>query len=144
MQRTRVALSSATLVTAALLSACGGTVSDEYVIMNDPGHVEKIEGSDLGLVTVRMDAVKRLRIQTTDVSESGSLLSVPVTAVFVDEVGQWWVYTNPRPGHYIRHEVSIEETHDARVLLSSGPAAGTAVVTVGAPELYGIEVGVDH
>ena len=89
-------------------------MTDEYVIENDPGHVEHIEGSDLGRVFLTPDAATRLGIETAAVTTSGRQLTVPRTAVFVDPEGVWWVYTNPRPHQFVRHEVRIAREGDDR------------------------------
>lgn len=144
MQRNRTLLTSLTVLGVTLLSACGGAVTDEYVIENDPGHVEHIEGSDLGRVFLTPDAATRLGIETAEVTTSGRQLTVPRTAVFVDPEGVWWVYTSPRPHQFVRHEVRIAREGDDRAFLRSGPSAGTDVVTVGVAELYGVEAEVGH
>lgn len=128
----------------ALLCGCAGAVSDAYVIENDPGKVEHVDGSELGKVTLTEPAAKRLSIEVTPVEERGRRLVVPSSAIFVDPDGAWWVYTNPEPLSYVRHEVEIVREADGHVVLSSGPEAGTEVVTVGVPELYGVEAEVGH
>lgn len=129
---------------AILVTSCGGAVSDEYVIENNPGVVEHIEGSELSKVSLTEQAMERLDVQTAEVDESLSGVVVPQAAVFVDPDGSWWVYTNPEPFVFVRHEIEIERERGRRVFLSSGPRAGTEVVVVGVAELYGIEAEVSH
>jgi hypothetical protein len=69
-------------------------------------------------------------------------LVVPSAAVFVDPEGHWWVYTNPEPLVFVRHEIDLDQQAGGRAYLSKGPPAGTKVVTVGVPELSGIEEGI--
>lgn len=144
MQPNRTLLASLTVLGVTLLSACGGAVTDEYVIENDPGHVKHIEGSDLGRVFLTPAAATRLGIETAAVATAGRRLTVPRTAVFVDAEGVWWVYTNPHPHQFVRHEVRIAHERDDRAFLRFGPSAGTDVVTVGVAELYGVEAEVGH
>lgn len=144
MKQIRVAFAVLPVAAALLLSSCAGAVSDAYVISDDPGKVEMTAGSDLGRVTLTEQAANRLAIQTTQVTTSGTQLVVPSDAIFVDSVGAWWVYTNPEPYVFVRHAIEIEDEVDERVFLSSGPAAGTAVVTVGVAELSGVESEVGH
>lgn len=132
------------LLCGGLLSGCAGTVSDAYVIADDPGHVEHADDSEIGRVTLTEQAVARLRIEVTPVAARGRRLVVPATAVFVDPDGRWWVYTSPEPLSYERHEVVILRDVDGQVVLSDGPAAGTDVVSVGVAELYGVEDAVGH
>lgn len=143
MQRKLAAL-AALPITAVLLGSCAEAVSDAYVIEDDPGTVEHVDGSEIGRVTLADGAAERLRVQTSSVSREGRRLVVPQAAVFVDPDGVWWVYTNPEPDVYVRHEVAVEHQRDGLALLSSGPRPGADVVTVGVAELYGIEAEVGH
>jgi hypothetical protein len=43
---------------------------------------------------------------------------------------------------YVRRSIAIDHVEGDRAVLRDGPAPGTSVVTVGAPELLGIEYGV--
>lgn len=122
-----------------LLAACGGAIDDEYVIEEQPYTLEAIEGSEVLKVTLTESAVERLGIQTTPVSESGSRLVVPYDAVYLDSHGKFWVYTNPEPQVYIREPIRITRETSTEAILTDGPSAGTQVVTVGVPELYGTE-----
>lgn len=144
MYRIRPGLAALPVVLAPLLTACAGAVSTSYVNADPPGSVEMVDGSDLGRVTLTEDAIERLGVRTSQVAESGAGLVVPSAAVFVDTEGVWWVYTSPEPRVFVRHEIAIQDEQDEQVFLSSGPAAGTEIVTVGVPELYGVEDGVDH
>ncbi|HEU4513270.1 MAG TPA: hypothetical protein VFR87_09205 [Nocardioidaceae bacterium] len=143
MQRMRTTLAGLPIA-AVLLASCANTTSDAYVVENDPGHVEHVDGSDLGRVHLTPAAVKRLQIDTTLVRRAGESLVVRDEAMFVDPDGAWWVYTNPAPGVYVRHEVSLAGHRGDLALLTSGPKPGTEVVTVGVAELYGIEAEVGH
>ena len=69
---------------------------------------------------------------------------IPYSAVFHDEHGQAWVYTNPQPLVFIRHPIQVAYTHQDQIFLSDGPAVGTEIVKVGAAMLYGVEFGVGH
>jgi hypothetical protein len=137
MRRTRAAI-AALPAAAALLTGCAGAVSDDYVIDDEPGHFED------GVVHLEDGTAERLRLETSAVTENGDGLQVPNTAVFVDPEGTWWVYTNPEPNVYQREEIGLEDQGNGMSLLSSGPAPGTEVVTVGVAELYGIEADVGH
>jgi len=128
-----------------LVSSCAGAaVSDEYVIQNDPGHVEHVEGSDEAHVSLTEEAAERLRVRTTSVTQSGQGLVVPARATFVDTEGVWWVYKSVGPNEFVRHEITFDRTENGRVFLSDGPPRGTEVVSVGVMELYGIEEEVGH
>lgn len=143
MKRGGLALSGLVL-TAGLLTSCAESVSDAYVVENDPGRVEHVDGSDIGRVILEESAVERLGVRTEPVTRSGSHLAVPDSAVLVDPDGHWWVFTSPRAGTYVRHEITLLSQRHGRSLYTSGPPAGTSVVTVGVPELYGVEAEVGH
>jgi hypothetical protein len=128
-----------TALLALVLSACGAAASDSYVIKNDPGHVEPVPGSDLGLVTLTDGAAERLQIRTADVVAAGKQLVVPSEAVFVDTSGAWWVFTSPEPNQFVRAEIQLLRQHDGKAFLSAGPEPGTKVVVVGVAQLYGVE-----
>ena len=69
---------------------------------------------------------------------------VPYSAVIYDEHGNTWVYTSPKPLEYVRAPVTIDFIEGDVAVLKDGPPNGTAVVSVGAVELYGTEFEVGH
>lgn len=141
----RMRLTTAGLpVAAALLASCTNTVSDAYIIENDPGRVEHVDGSDLARVHLTPAAIRRLEIDTAPVRRTGRTLSIPDRALFVDPEGTWWVYTTSKRGVYVRHEVGLAGYLGDRAVLTSGPRPGTEVVTTGVAELYGIEAEIGH
>lgn len=108
--------------------------------------VEKNASSGLARVTLSQKAADRLGIQTAAVETApvaGSARTViPYAAVLYDAQGSTWAYTNPQGLVFIRAGITIDQIEGDRVILTGGPVAGTKVVTVGAPELYGAETGV--
>ena len=66
---------------------------------------------------------------------------VATSSVLYDAKGKTWVYTSPEPMVFVRHAITVDHIDGDRVVLSDGPAPGTAVVTVGAAELLGTEYG---
>jgi hypothetical protein len=125
-------------LTALILTACGGAVSDEYV-REEPYTLEPIEGTDLARVILTESAVERIGIETVPVEKHGSKLVVPNDAVYIDAHGGFWVYTNPEPLVFVRAPIDIVRESSTHAFLADGPPAGTEVVTVGVPELYGTE-----
>src|SRR6266508_550933 len=67
---------------------------------------------------------------------------VPYAAVLYDERGDTWAFTSPQPLTYLRQHIEIDFIEGDTAVLSDGPAVGTTVVTVGAAELLGTELGV--
>jgi hypothetical protein len=126
----------ALLIMASLLAACGpNTTSVEKV---EPFKLEVIEGSDFQRVILTEKAAQRLDIQTTPVS--GNV--IPYAAVLYGLNGETWTYTNPEPLVFVRQSIVIDHIEGDSAFLSEGLDTGTAVVIIGAAELYGAEVGV--
>jgi Cu/Ag efflux pump CusA len=142
MQRIRLAFLAVPLALTA--SACGGPIADAYTIAHEPASVQTVAGSEHPRVVLEEKAAQRLAIETGVVSRQGSGLVVPSSAVFVDPEGKWWVYTNPEPLAYERAEITVAREAGGNAYLTKGPAAGTKVVTVGVPEIYGVEDAVGH
>jgi len=124
------------------LAACGRpSVSEESG--SRAVKVEHIEGSDLSRVTLTEHAAQRLDIQTTvvrSVQVRGTLRKViPYAAILYDTEGHTWAYTMTEPLTFVRSPVTVDYIEGDIAVLTEGPAAGIAVVTVGAAELYGSE-----
>ena len=113
-----------------------------------PAHVEAIAGTDLHKVTLSARAAERLDIKTDRVQETvvggAKRKVVPYAAVLYDARGANWVYTSPEPLVFVRHRIAVDYISGDRAVLSQGPPAGTAVVTVGAAELFGAEFEIGH
>lgn len=129
------------------LGACArasGTGSAEGTSYSESAaKVEQIKGSHLSRVTLSERAAGRLGLQTTKVSagQAGRTV-VPYNAVLYDEHGVTWVYTTAGPMTFVRERVTVERIQGDRAILRSGPRPGTTIVTVGAEELLGAELGV--
>jgi hypothetical protein len=133
------------LVVVLVVSSCGGSlVGDAYVIANEPAQVEKVDGNELPRVMVEERAAERLGIQTGTVDRVNGTLVVPSAAIYVDPDAAWWVYTNPEPLVFVRAKIELVGDDGGTAVLSSGPPAGTRVVTVGVAELRGIEDEIGH
>lgn len=106
--------------------------------------IEHLEGAEPTRVTLTEAAMKRLDIQTDTVRDAelkGKQQTViPYAAILYDTQGDTWTYTNPKELTYVRHSIAVDHIAGEQAFLSDGPAAGTAVVTVGAAELYGAEI----
>jgi hypothetical protein len=103
-----------------------------------------IEEQDSGLkiLTLSEKAAERLGVVTAPVAGSGSSMTIPYAAVVYDAEGATWAYVNSQPLVYMREAITVEEIDGDVARLSAGPASGTPVVTTGAAELYGAEIGV--
>jgi hypothetical protein len=127
------------------LAACGQTPSVTAGKVA-PAKVEKIEGTELNRVVLTEKAAQRLAIQTAPVREeqmNGAARKViPYAAVIYDLKGATWTYTSPEPLTFVRQAITVDYIDGDSVVLVDGPAAGTAVVTVGVAELYGADTGI--
>jgi hypothetical protein len=127
------------------LAGCG-TTSAEY------GEISQ-SGRDVNKVTLTPEAASKLGVRTTAV-ESGAMTAVsgdsgdqqqvvvPLDSVIYDKDGNTWVYVSDGPRSYQRYPVRVGHVDGDTAVLSSGPPAGAKVVTVGAQELLGAELGV--
>lgn len=133
------------LILAALqLAACSQATVEATKI--EPALVEPIDGTEFNRLTLTEKAVERLDIQTDSVREEllngEQRLVIPYGAVLYDLNGGTWAYTSSEPRVYVRQPITIETIDGDMVVLTNGPAPGTAVVTVGAAELYGADTGI--
>jgi hypothetical protein len=136
------------------LTGCGiATSTYGEVSQGGPAQVERISGTSLNRVTLTPQAAERLGIKTVpagadvvqvgrDGTAASGHITVPVSALIYDKDGAAWVYTTWQPLAYQRESISVARIDGDTAVLTSGPALGTAVVTVGAAELLGAELGV--
>lgn len=129
------------------LSAAGCAPAPEAAPAdNDPVTISEVPGTDLHRLTLTENAVDRTGIQTdaTAVDPATGKLTVPYAAIIYDSAGKTWVYTTPEPRVYVRRPITVERINGGVAVLTDGPAAGTAVVTTGAEELFGAEFDTAH
>ncbi len=128
-------------VAALALGACnsGSTTSEPKV---EAITIAEDEATGLKTLTLSEKAAERLGVETAEVAGSGSQMSIPYAAVVYDAQGKTWTYVNAQPLVYQRAEITVDEIDGDVARLSVGPASGALVVTTGAAELYGAEIGV--
>jgi len=108
----------------------------------EPAALESTGPDKPARIILTDEAVDRVALQTTEVKPLGKELTVDHAALVFDKAGKPWVFTVVGPRTYVRAAVGIKEVQDNLVTLSAGPPAGTQVVTVGAIELWGAELGI--
>jgi hypothetical protein len=141
--------SPAATIAVALIAVASGAVPPTMADSPAPPIPEtevtiKRLGFGISQMTLPAKAAKRLDIRTTEVRLDASGRKIaPLSSIIYDLDGDAWVYTEPAPLSYVRAPVVVDLVKDGDVYLVEGPAAGTKVVTMGVPELYGTEVGVN-
>lgn len=149
---------AAVLVTLGLGSASCTDASTVTGHRESPAVVEAIPGQDVKRVKLTERAAQRLGIDTVTIgtgqatppggpspSAGAPATVVPYSAVLYDPAGVTWVYTVPQPLTYVREKVvvaTVGGSSGTEAVLSQAPAPGTAIVTTGAIELWGAELGV--
>jgi hypothetical protein len=124
-----------------LVALCGcAEVEDASVAGYQPATLEAVQGTDFKRVTLTSEGAERTGLRTATVGRRGAHRIVPYTALLYDSAGRSFVYTSPRRLTFLRADVDVARIDGNRVLLSGGPPAGTAVVTVGTTEVYGAEL----
>ena len=107
----------------------------------EPAHLESTGPDKPARVILTEEAQHRVQLQTTLVRPHGADVSLDHAALVYDKKGKPWVFTVIGPLTFTRAAVGIKEVNENNVMiLSSGPPAGTEVVTVGAIELWGTEL----
>jgi hypothetical protein len=126
---------------AAILAGCAATAPAEA----PPAVIMPVPGSQIPQLKLTERAIQRLGIvtqpvrQTTMAGHRAGPEVIPYSAVVYDTDGSTWTYVNTAARTYERKPVTVTEIDGDTALLSAGPPAGTAVVTVGAAELLGTE-----
>jgi hypothetical protein len=124
------------------LSACRDSSGEAETV--PPASLEEVAEGEIGRITLTDEAATRLDIRTgtVEAGSGGVGLQVPFAAVIYQPDGTTWVYANPDELTFKREPIAIESIDGDVAHLTSGPAAGTRVVTQGASELWGFEFGV--
>jgi hypothetical protein len=136
------------------LAGCKSSSSAQAEEADGAATVTEVQGKDgIHRVELTSEGAGRIGLKTETVragaaapgstaNPATSRLSVPLSAVLYDKDGATWVYVSTDKLAFQREEITIAGVKGETALLTSGPPAGTAVVTVGAPELLGAEDGV--
>jgi hypothetical protein len=124
----------------ALSGRAGTTGSEEPAPSAAPATVERV-AKGLNRITLTAEAARRIDVQTAPATAENGSTVIPYAAVLYDPNGKTWTYTSSEPLVFIRKDITVDRIEADRAILTEGPAPGTAVVTVGAAELWGAEYG---
>jgi hypothetical protein len=141
----RRVLIAALLLSCLALAGCARTEAPAATSGDgEPAVVQPVQGTDLNSVTITEEASRNIGLETGTVlgRSSAGASSVPMTAVIYDPAGRSYVYETSATLTFVRAPIAIGQTTSQTAYLVSGPAVGTTIVTVGAPELLGAEYGV--
>ena len=130
----------ATLATLASSAGCSRHSADSAP--SPPAVLEPASGAGLPTVKLSQAGFHAVRVRTEPVQAAPGGTVIPTTAVIYSPDGAAWTYVAVGPRSYLRHAIVVDRVAGTEAFLSSGPAAGTPVVTIGAPELLGTEYGV--
>lgn len=141
-QRILRGTAAAALLGCLALTGCGGPEATAGA-RDAPAQVRHPAGLAVGRITLSDEAARRLGVHTELVRQQDvngvPTRVIPYSAVLYDPTGATYAYSNPQPLVYIRVPLTVSRIDGEQVLLADGPPVGTAVVTVGAAELFGTE-----
>jgi hypothetical protein len=140
MSPKHVSMAGLVIGAAAILSGCATATPAE----TPPALIKPVAGSQIPQLQLTERAVQRLGIVTQPVRPTITAGQpdrevIPYSAVVYDTDGSTWTYVNTAARTYEREPISVADIEGEVALLSAGPPAGSAVVTVGAAELFGTE-----
>jgi hypothetical protein len=157
------------LMVVALGAAVGGCAGSAVVQIPPSGDLEHVTGSATGQVVLSALGAQRIGLQTAPtqsvpvrtrrvtvvhhgvtgsrgvlvpIRRGAPRLIIPYSAVIYSATGQTFAFTNVAPLRFVETPITVATISRNFAYLSTGPAAGTKVVSVGAEELYGIQTGV--
>ena len=129
------------------LGACTRAQEDSAGGGEEPATVEPVAGTNLSRIALTAQAAERIGIEVATVQNGkgaqAKLSVVPYSALVYDTEGQAWAYTSTDELTFLRAPLTVERIEGNEIFLREGPPPGTLVVTVGAAELYGTELGVE-
>ena len=139
--RTTAALLLIAVLAVAAAACSGAAASDTEETTSDAVKLEPVQGSEVTKVVLSPQAAERLGIKTGQIRDA-RLAGRRLAGGASDEHGDTWTFTSPASLTFLRQRIDVDYITGATAVLLDGPPAGTRVVTVGAIELLGAELGV--
>ena len=90
-------------------------------------------------LSLHLRAGERVALEIPTIESQSEALVLPFNAVLHDIHGGQWVYARTGDHSYTRRRIQVARVAGSDAILSSGPPAGTMVVTDGSAELFGTE-----
>ena len=134
----------AVLVAVAVAGSLSGCqkVDTATAAVYEPATVEAVGDLEVKAVTLAEEGAALIGLATAIAQPAGPHTTVPYAALIYDGQGVSWVYTSVRPLTFVRAQVVVDRIEGDLVMLSGGLAPGSEVVTVGAAEVFGAELGI--
>lgn len=122
------------------VAAC--EVSEAAPESNPPAVVEAVPGSEVPTVKLTDDAAAAAGIATAPVTRAAAAgqLTMPYAAVIYYLDGTTWTYLAESKNVFRRVPIHVLSISGQVATLTAGPAVGSQVVVVGAPEVLGSEL----
>lgn len=98
-------------------------------------------------VVLSRESAARIGLRTAPVQVAAGrrrLVTIPYSALIYTASGKTFTYVQTAPLTFVHEPVHVADLTGRQALLSSGPAPGAAVVTVGGEELHGTETGIQE
>jgi hypothetical protein len=130
------------------LAGCGGGGNSSVPVS---AKLERVPGSKKVQIVLSQLGAQRIGIQTGSAVRLPSprhaaarqaTVVIPYSAVVYDPTGATVAFTRVAPLRYQEVPITIDRIVGNTAYLVKGPKAGSAVVSVGAEELYGVQAGV--
>jgi len=137
----RVVAGLSCLVAAPLLLGCS-EVEPESREVYEPATVHEVAGSEAADVVLTPRGAEEVGLRLATSRRAGTYTAAPYAALVYDGDGVPWVYVSRAPLAFRRVRVAVARVDGGQVLIASGLEPGARVVTVGAAELYGTELGI--
>jgi hypothetical protein len=141
--RTRICLGLAVAALVLCLAGCKEVEEASAGRSYEPSKVEALGNLGVREVTFTQKGADRVDLETAVSRVAGRYTVVPYAALIYDGEGLPWVYTSPENLTFLRTKVVVHRVEGDLVLLTDGPLPGTRVVTVGAAEVHGAELGIE-
>jgi hypothetical protein len=87
----------------------------------------------------KLRAGERVAVEVPTLESKSEALVIPFNAVLHDIHGGQWVYSQTAEHTYSRKRIQVARLAGTDAVLTSGPPAGTKIVTDGSAELFGTE-----
>ena len=135
----RAPLTALAVLIAAAVAGCGSQSTDRQ---QPTSRLLAVRGSSVGKIVLTPLGARRLDLRTTSVHAAADLVTVPASAIVYDSTGKTLIFTRHGRLTFTESRVDVDHINGNVAYLRGGPRGGTAVVTLGAEELFGVESGV--